>query len=52
MLKTKLKDDMSYPFVIDMYLNLFKKFKRFKSPTLNVDLAGMALRKGLFSINI
>jgi hypothetical protein len=50
--KTKIKDDMSYSYVLEMYMSLFKKFKRFNSEFLDHEFASVVIRKGLYSINM
>jgi hypothetical protein len=50
--KTKIKDDMSYPYVLVMYMKLFSKFKKFNNEFLNNEFAAIVIRKGLFSINM
>jgi hypothetical protein len=47
-----MKDEMSYPLVLQMYINLLNKSGEFRPPCLNQQFVEMVMRKGLESINL
>lgn len=49
---SKVKDDLSYPYLLQIYITLLQKFKKFDSKNVNADLANKVIRKSIFSINM
>ena len=49
---SKINNEKSYVFVIQLYMSLIKKFGQFDKKFLCADLTHKVLRKGIYSINM